>query len=61
MRLWPPRLCLVVAVHWGFYSNTLKPSLTIAPGTTVTVEMLTHHAGECWPWRGLVPSHADCC
>jgi hypothetical protein len=33
-------------VHWGFYSSTLSPSLTVASGTTVTVEMLTHHAGD---------------
>ena len=33
-------------MHWGFYSKTLQPSLTVSPGATVTVEMLTHHAGD---------------
>lgn len=39
-------LSLPNSVHWGFYSSTLSPSLTVASGTTVTVEMLTHHAGD---------------
>jgi len=33
-------------VHWGFYSSTLAPAITVAPGTKITVEMLTHHAGD---------------
>ena len=33
-------------VHWGYFSKTLKPQLTIASGDTVTVEMVSHHAGD---------------
>jgi acetamidase/formamidase len=33
-------------VHWGFYSKTLQPVLTVASGSVVTVEMLSHHAGD---------------
>jgi acetamidase/formamidase len=31
-------------VHWGFFSKTLDPVLTIASGDEVIVEMATHHA-----------------
>ena len=31
-------------VHWGFFSKTIDPVLTIDSGTTLTVEMATHHA-----------------
>lgn len=31
-------------VHWGYFSKTLKPALTIDSGDTVIVEMATHHA-----------------
>eukprot|EP00977_Amphora_coffeiformis_P023411 scaffold13297_cov184-Amphora_coffeaeformis.AAC.4 len=33
-------------VHWGFFSKTVEPVLTVASGTEVTVEMATHHAGD---------------
>jgi acetamidase/formamidase len=31
-------------VHWGFFSKTLAPALTIESGAEVVVEMATHHA-----------------
>jgi acetamidase/formamidase len=31
-------------VHWGYFSKTLEPVLTIESGDTVIVEMATHHA-----------------
>ena len=31
-------------VHWGFFSKTLEPVLTIDSGAEVIVEMATHHA-----------------
>jgi acetamidase/formamidase len=31
-------------VHWGFFSKTLAPVLTIESGAEVVVEMATHHA-----------------
>jgi Acetamidase/Formamidase family len=31
-------------VHWGYFSKTLAPALTIESGSTVIVEMATHHA-----------------
>jgi hypothetical protein len=30
-------------VHWGFFSKTLEPVLTVDSGTEATVEMATHH------------------
>jgi acetamidase/formamidase len=30
-------------VHWGFFSKTLEPALTVDSGTEVKVEMATHH------------------
>ena len=36
---------LCFAVHWGYYSKTLAPAITIKSGDSITVEMLTHHAG----------------
>jgi len=35
-------------VHWGFFSKTVDPVLTMASGETVTVEMATHHACDDW-------------
>lgn len=35
-------------VHWGYFSKTLTPALTVTSGTTVTVEMATHHACDDW-------------
>jgi acetamidase/formamidase len=31
-------------VHWGFFSRSLKPALSVASGDFVTIETLTHHA-----------------
>ena len=33
-------------VHWGYFSKSLKPVLTVDPGDFVTVETLTHHAND---------------
>ena len=35
-------------VHWGYFSKTLTPVLNVSSGTTVTVEMATHHACDDW-------------
>jgi acetamidase/formamidase len=31
-------------VHWGYFSRSLKPVLTVQSGDFVTIETLTHHA-----------------
>jgi acetamidase/formamidase len=31
-------------VHWGYFSRSLKPVLSVEPGDFVTIETLTHHA-----------------
>src|SRR5437868_13069649 len=31
-------------VHWGYFSRSLKPVLSIESGDFVTIETLTHHA-----------------
>ena len=33
-------------VHWGYFSKSLAPRLVIHSGDLVTVETLTHHAGD---------------
>lgn len=33
-------------VHWGYFSGSLKPVLTVASGDLVTMEVLTHHAND---------------
>lgn len=33
-------------VHWGYFSNSLKPVLTVQSGDFVTIETLTHHAND---------------
>ena len=33
-------------VHWGYFSQSLEPKLTIDSGDIVTVETLTHHAND---------------
>ena len=33
-------------IHWGYFSPTLAPQLTIDSGDMVTVETLTHHAND---------------
>jgi Acetamidase/Formamidase family len=35
-------------VHWGYFSKNLTPVLTCPSGTTVVVEMATHHACDDW-------------
>src|ERR1700722_15429200 len=31
-------------VHWGYFSRSLKPLLSVESGDFVTIETLTHHA-----------------
>jgi hypothetical protein len=31
-------------VHWGYFSRSLKPVLSVKSGDFVTIETLTHHA-----------------
>lgn len=33
-------------VHWGYFSRSLAPALTVRSGDTVTVETLTQHASD---------------
>ena len=33
-------------VHWGYFSKSLKPMVEIESGDFVTIETLTHHAGD---------------
>ncbi|MXO65014.1 helix-turn-helix domain-containing protein [Altererythrobacter endophyticus] len=33
-------------IHWGYFSSSLKPVLTVSSGDFVTVETLTHHAND---------------
>jgi acetamidase/formamidase len=33
-------------VHWGYFSKNLKPQVEIESGDFVTLETLTHHAGD---------------
>jgi len=33
-------------VHWGYFSKTLKPQVELDSGDIVTIETLTHHAGD---------------
>jgi acetamidase/formamidase len=33
-------------VHWGYFSKSLAPRLVVHTGDVVTVETLTHHAGD---------------
>ena len=33
-------------VHWGYFSKSLAPRLVVSSGDVVTVETLTHHAGD---------------
>jgi hypothetical protein len=33
-------------VHWGYFSKKLKPQVKIDSGDIVTIEALTHHAGD---------------
>jgi hypothetical protein len=33
-------------VHWGYFSKLLKPQLEVVPGDYVTIEAVTHHAGD---------------
>ena len=35
-------------VHWGFFSKSLKPVVTVDSGDYVTIEALTHHAADDW-------------
>jgi acetamidase/formamidase len=33
-------------VHWGYFSRTLAPALTVRSGDHATIETLTHHAAD---------------
>lgn len=33
-------------VHWGYFSKTLAPRVEVSSGDYVTIETLTHHAGD---------------
>ena len=33
-------------VHWGYFSKSLKPQVEVESGDFVTLETLTHHAGD---------------
>ena len=33
-------------MHWGYFSKSLPPRLTVHSGDRVTVETLTHHAAD---------------
>ncbi|MGB3135379.1 MAG: acetamidase/formamidase family protein [Nodosilinea sp.] len=33
-------------VHWGYFSQSLQPKLTVNSGDIITVETLTHHAND---------------
>ena len=33
-------------VHWGYFSQSLPPVVTVEPGDFVTIETLTHHAND---------------
>ncbi|MBD1550558.1 acetamidase [Pseudomonas sp. C2L12B] len=35
-----------LTVHWGYFSKLLKPVLSVKSGDIVTIETLTHHAGD---------------
>ncbi|VEU38512.1 unnamed protein product [Pseudo-nitzschia multistriata] len=35
-------------VHWGYFSKSLAPAITISSGDTVEVEMATHHGCDDW-------------
>jgi acetamidase/formamidase len=33
-------------VHWGYFSKTVTPALTVRSGDRAAIETLTHHAGD---------------
>jgi acetamidase/formamidase len=33
-------------VHWGYFSKCVEPALRVSSGDVVTIETLTHHAGD---------------
>src|SRR5262249_23777347 len=33
-------------VHWGYFSKLLKPQLEVDSGDYITIEAITHHAGD---------------
>ena len=35
-------------VHWGYFSKSLEPVLTVPSGSEVTIEMATHHGCDDW-------------
>jgi len=43
-------------VNWGFYSSMVSPALSVMSGKTVSVEMLSHHAGDFY--SGMIQNDA---
>lgn len=35
-------------VHWGYFSKTIDPVISVTSGEEITVEMATHHACDDW-------------
>jgi acetamidase/formamidase len=35
-------------VHWGYFSKTIEPVISIVSGEEIMVEMATHHACDDW-------------
>ncbi len=35
-------------VHWGYFSKSLKPQVEVESGDFLTIETVTHHAGDDW-------------
>jgi acetamidase/formamidase len=33
-------------VHWGYFDQSLAPVLTVPPGAIISLEAVTHHAGD---------------
>ncbi len=34
------------SVHWGYFDQSLPPVLTVPPGAIISLEAVTHHAGD---------------
>ena len=46
-------------VHWGYFSKTLDPVLTVPSGAEVEVEMATHHG--CDDWDNIIEGDPGTC
>ena len=50
-------------VHWGYFSKTEEPVVTISSGSEITVEMATHHGCDDWCvqiYEGKIPFERPC-